>query len=71
MWISRPDCRRIAYVIGGVFLGSVAWWLFLAGLTGTLRAWLLPRLRWVNIAAGVALVAFGAAISLPAALGRG
>ena len=60
-----------ASFIGGVFLGSVAWWLLLAGLTGTLRAWLLPRLRWVNVAAGVALVAFGAAITLPLVLGRG
>jgi len=69
--LAATSAPASAIFIGGVFLGSVAWWLFLAGLTGTLRAWLLPRLRWVNIAAGVALVAFGAAISLPAALGRG
>ncbi|MGA3026941.1 MAG: LysE family transporter [Bryobacteraceae bacterium] len=44
----------------GVFLGSAAWWLVLAGTTGLLRHRLSPdALRWVNRAPAVALIGFG------------
>jgi threonine/homoserine/homoserine lactone efflux protein len=44
----------------GVFLGSAAWWLLLAGTTGLLRHRLSPEsLRWANRIAAVALIGFG------------
>jgi len=58
-----------AVFIGGVLVGSAAWWLTLSGLSGAARRWLLPRLRWINVAAGVALLCFGAAIAVPAIMG--
>jgi threonine/homoserine/homoserine lactone efflux protein len=45
----------------GVFLGSVAWWLVLAGTVAHLRSRLSPRLfRWVNAASGLVIATFGA-----------
>jgi threonine/homoserine/homoserine lactone efflux protein len=48
----------IAALVLGVFVGSAAWWLTLALLTGLLRGWLLGRLRLVNLAAGTAIIVF-------------
>ncbi|MBI3140610.1 MAG: LysE family transporter [Rhodocyclales bacterium] len=48
-----------AALVAGVFAGSAAWWLILSGLTGLLRERLAPHLRWVNLASGLTLVAFG------------
>jgi len=45
----------------GVFLGSAAWWLVLAGLVSLLRARLTPRVfRVINIGSGVLILAFAA-----------
>jgi putative LysE/RhtB family amino acid efflux pump len=45
----------------GVFSGSVAWWFVLAGAVACLRARLSPGVfRWVNIAFGLIIAAFGA-----------
>ncbi len=45
----------------GVFVGSAAWWLVLAGVTARMRTSLTPgRLRLVNVASGVLIVASGA-----------
>ena len=46
----------------GVFSGSAAWWLFLAGTTSLFRKRISPGLMaWVNRAAGAILIAFGLA----------
>jgi hypothetical protein len=47
-------------VVAGVFLGSAAWWLLLAGVVGGLRAHIGPAaLRAINRAAGVVVMLFG------------
>jgi threonine/homoserine/homoserine lactone efflux protein len=44
----------------GVFGGSAAWWLVLAGAVARLRSRVTPpRLRVVNVASGVMILAFG------------
>jgi threonine/homoserine/homoserine lactone efflux protein len=44
----------------GVFLGSGAWWLVLAGTASRLRTGFSPRLlRVVNLASGVLILGFG------------
>jgi threonine/homoserine/homoserine lactone efflux protein len=49
-------------VVLGVFLGSAAWWLFLAGVTAAFRRQIPERLLlWINRLSGIALAAFGVA----------
>jgi threonine/homoserine/homoserine lactone efflux protein len=44
----------------GVFLGSAAWWLLLAGLISRLQRRVTPRwLRRVNVASGLIILGFG------------
>lgn len=44
----------------GVFLGSAAWWLFLAGVTAALRRQVPPgALLWINRLSGAILAGFG------------
>ena len=44
----------------GVFVGSGAWWLVLAGAASRLRGGFTPRrLRLVNLASGMLIVGFG------------
>ena len=44
----------------GVFVGSAAWWLSLAGVSARMRTSFTPgRLRLVNVASGVLILAFG------------
>jgi putative LysE/RhtB family amino acid efflux pump len=58
-------------LVAGVFSGSAAWWFVLASAGARLRRWVTSRrLRWVNIASGLVIVAFGAQ-SLVAALTAG
>ena len=46
----------------GVFVGSVSWWLLLSGATNRLRAGIdLRALRYVNLLAGLIILAFGLA----------
>lgn len=54
---------RAAALVLGVFLGSAAWWLVLAGgVAGLLRGRLgARRIRWINRAAGLLIAGFGAA----------
>lgn len=53
----RGDVFSLA---GGVFLGSLTWWVVLATAAGLLRSRVSDRLfSWANRAAGVALVVFG------------
>jgi len=47
-------------LVGGVFIGSAAWWLVLAGAISRLRSRVTPRhLRLVNIGSGALILAFG------------
>ena len=49
-------------LVGGVFLGSAAWWLILSGITGAVRGRFSPAgMRWVNRLSGAILTAFGLA----------
>src|SRR5262249_28189575 len=57
-------------LVGGVFAGSAAWWLLLAGIAMPLRDRLDPNhLEWVGRVAGILLLASGfyvlASIALP------
>lgn len=54
--------RAVSLVLG-VFLGSAAWWLVLAGgVAGLLRGRLgRARILWINRAAGLVIAAFGVA----------
>jgi threonine/homoserine/homoserine lactone efflux protein len=55
------DYASAGSLVAGVFLGSAAWWLILSLVVGALRQRISPRvLRWVNVAAGAAMLGFGA-----------
>ncbi len=57
----QQDFIAAAWLVSGVFLGSLLWWLFLAGAVGLVRGRLTPkRLRWVNRASGILIAGFGA-----------
>ncbi|WP_127491165.1 LysE family translocator [Paenibacillus glycanilyticus] len=44
----------------GIFLGSVLWWLLLAGLVGIIRTALSAKaMRWINVLSGIVLLVFG------------
>lgn len=48
------------WLVVGVFLGSLLWWVLLAGTVGLLRGRLTPvRLRWINRASGILIAGFG------------
>jgi len=50
-----------AALVAGVFAGSAAWWLLLAGATSRLRTRLPPSgLAWINRGSGLILGVFGA-----------
>jgi threonine/homoserine/homoserine lactone efflux protein len=52
--------REATVLVGGVFLGSVLWWLMLTGTVGAMRARLDPAaLRWINRLSGLVLSVFG------------
>jgi threonine/homoserine/homoserine lactone efflux protein len=56
---STADYSAAALITLGVFLGSAAWWLILAGAAGTLRHRLGPRLvRGINIVSGLSILGF-------------
>lgn len=56
------DYGAAALLVGGVFLGSAAWWLTLSLLVGALRSRFDSRaLLWVNRLSGVIILGFGAA----------
>ncbi|MGH8689184.1 MAG: LysE family translocator [Burkholderiales bacterium] len=58
---ANADYRAAALVTLGVFLGSAAWWLFLAAAAGRLRTRIGPRLlRGVNLVSGVTILGFAA-----------
>ena len=50
-----------AALVAGVFAGSAAWWLLLAGAASRLRARLPPTgLAWINRGSGLVVGVFGA-----------
>jgi threonine/homoserine/homoserine lactone efflux protein len=58
---SSADYRAAALVVAGVFLGSAAWWLILAGAAAGLRHRIGPSLaRGINLVAGLGILAFAA-----------
>ncbi|HEU5189456.1 MAG TPA: LysE family transporter [Methylomirabilota bacterium] len=56
------DYAGASMLVGGVFVGSAAWWLILSGITGAVRGRFSPAgMRWVNRLSGAILTAFGLA----------
>ncbi len=56
-------------LVVGVFFGSAAWWLLLAGLIARLRDRVTPRwLRRVNVGSGLIILGFGVQSLVAAAL---
>lgn len=54
------DKLRPYALVGGVFLGSAAWWLLLSSGVSLFRARFSPAaLRWVNLASGIIILLFG------------
>lgn len=54
------DVRFVVVVVGGVFTGSIVWWLALSTLTVSLRRVIRPRVRRaIDVVSGVLLMAFG------------
>jgi threonine/homoserine/homoserine lactone efflux protein len=59
------DYLAASALVGGVFVGSAAWWLLLSGGVSLLRARFTPeRLGWVNKISGVVIAGFGLAVLL-------
>jgi threonine/homoserine/homoserine lactone efflux protein len=54
------DAAVAAATVGGVFGGSLLWWCGIAGAVSLFRHAMGPRTRrWIDLAAGLALAAFG------------
>jgi threonine/homoserine/homoserine lactone efflux protein len=65
--VGSPSYLSSGILVLGVFLGSAAWWLFLSGLAGGLRARVQPSwMLAINRVSGAVLCLFGAyALALP------
>jgi threonine/homoserine/homoserine lactone efflux protein len=58
--VSAGLAAASASLVLGVFVGSATWWLVLAGLGARMRTGFTgPRLRLVNVASGLLILAFG------------
>ncbi len=58
--VAATSATAAVIVVGGVFVGSAAWWLVLSTITGWLRGRLTPTaLVWVNRISGIVILAFG------------
>ena len=56
----QQDFAAAGWLVSGVFLGSLLWWLLLAGTVGLVRGRLTPtRLGWINRASGALIAGFG------------
>jgi threonine/homoserine/homoserine lactone efflux protein len=54
------DRSSAAWLVGGVFFGSAAWWLILSALAGSLGGRLeRGGLRIVNLVAGLVVAGYG------------
>lgn len=57
---ARHGAASATALVLGVFLGSTLWWIVLISTVAWFRVWFTPqRLRWINVAAGVAIALFG------------
>jgi threonine/homoserine/homoserine lactone efflux protein len=55
----------VGTLILGVFLGSLAWWLFLVFSSGAVRGWFNPEhMRWVHRVSGAGIAVFGGIVIL-------
>jgi len=62
------DIAPMLQLVGGVFLGSAAWWLMLTSGIGSIRHHIGPvSLRWLNRISGTVLLGFGAYVLVEAA----
>lgn len=53
---------QTSFLVLGIFCGSMAWWVILAGSVNLLRRRMIGRgMRWMNRVAGIAIGAFGLA----------
>lgn len=60
------DAAGALSLVAGVFLGSAAWWLLLSFIAGLVRAHLTDgRMRVVNLAAGLLIMALGLWVLAP------
>lgn len=60
--------RHPAALVGGVFLGSAAWWLFLAAVTGLVRRRVTPAIRRaIDVVSALCLAGFGITALIAAA----
>ena len=56
---STADYRGAGLIVAGVFVGSAAWWLILAGAASRLRHRMVPRLaRSINAVSGASILGF-------------
>ncbi|RUQ31845.1 MAG: LysE family translocator [Candidatus Competibacteraceae bacterium] len=56
----QRDFAAAGWLVSGVFLGSLLWWLLLAGTVGLVRGRLTPtRLGWINRVSGALIAGFG------------
>jgi arginine exporter protein ArgO len=57
--VSTSDYAAAGWIVLGVFLGSAAWWVILAGAAGRLRHRLGARvLRGINVVSGNSILGF-------------
>ena len=57
--VDSADYATASLITAAVFLGSAAWWLFLAGGAHALRERLSPRfLRGINVVSGITILGF-------------
>lgn len=60
---AKADASSVVLLVGGVFAGSVLWWLLLSTGVGLFRERVGPRaMRAVNAVSGAAILAFGLAV---------
>lgn len=62
---ATPGTAGAVAVVAGVFIGSAAWWLFLAGAMAALHRQVPPAaVAWINRVSGAVLAVFGIAALL-------
>lgn len=58
---TEASALNALWLVGGVFLGSALWWVFLSAGVSLLRTRFDARaMRWVNVLSGVIILTFGA-----------
>lgn len=66
---SEAGVASVGLLVLGVFIGSLAWWMFLVFSSGAVRRWFSPEhMRWVNRVGGAGVALFGAGVILTALL---